>query len=256
MLSDFLKALFSQAWSLGSGTAVGLSLLVWERFAGGDIPGWGYGVVLIGMFLGASFQAWRQEHLLVDATRTEIAEIRDSRPHAVLKLVVRGKFLCVEVRNEGAQGSFRGFVETEPDEENRRLFPTNALWLQSGTDAPVEIGRRMAAALKIATEFEDRSTHYDDRGVEYLPHYGWKLLHADAAAGRDWFEGNEFLHNEDPNLPWFTARITVLSTPEMQGGLAIKRIRFVGRDAIDIDSNERYRPDLIITHEHEEEPPY
>ena len=246
MVLRFVGALVRHWFSLAGGAVVAVALLVWQQFGGPTIP-----ASIVATFLGlgvlvAAFFAWEDERRRADDAESALRALRQGRPEASTEIVLDDIYLCLQVRNTGAQGMFRATIETE--DGVRGLRPVPALWEQTMSSDPFEIGPGLSARLRVATLSEDRRTNIDDEGNEEPYTYGWSLLFSRPAGHRGWSGGRAPL--EDATREWFTVRVVVTSNPEMQSGRTIKRLRFVARDAIDLDSGERHRPRLVV---HEDE---
>jgi hypothetical protein len=244
VLKKFLGALVGHWFSILGGAVFSVGLMLWEKSGGPPIPGWVFGVLMGLAVVVAAFFAWTDECQRAEAAENALRDVQGRRPEAALGVLVNGFHLCLDIRNIGAQGTFRAMVETE----GGTLRPVPALW-ETMSNEPLEIGPGLSARLLLATLTEDRSTHVDNEGNEVPHSYGWSLFYSRPPGQMGL---SAYAPLEDAIREFFVLRIVVTSNPEMQSGRAIKRVRFVGRDAIDVDSGERHRPRLLIQRDEDE----
>jgi hypothetical protein len=109
----FLGALLRQWISIAGGATVSVGLLIWQAVADADIPGWMYTLVAVGTFIGSAFEAWKAESVRADRAQAKLDAADTHTPSAVLRPMVAGHLLLVEVRNDGADGVFRATIETD-----------------------------------------------------------------------------------------------------------------------------------------------
>jgi hypothetical protein len=240
LLTKFLSALVDHWFSIVGGVLVSVGLMIWEKSGGPPMPGWLFGSLMGLAVLVAAFFAWREQWQRAEQAEGALRDATDGRPDAVLEVLEDGFHLCLDVRNIGAQGLFRATVETEG---SGFLRPLPAVWEQTNSAAPFEIGRGLSGRLRLATLFEDRRHRTDDEGNELPDSYGWSLFYTRPGGQPRWSLSAPL---ENTTREWFTLRVVVTSNPEMQSGRAIKRLRFVGREVIDLDSAERYRPRHVV----------
>lgn len=239
-LRKFISALGDHWLSLAGGPFVSVLLMAWQQFGGPRIPS-AVVDVLVGVgVVVAAFFAWRDEWRRAERAENALRDATDGRPEAVLEVRVDTFHLCLDVWNTGAQGLFRATVETEG---SGFLRPLPAIWEQTNSADPFEIGRGLSGRLRLATLFEDRRFRTDDEGNELPESYGWSLFYTRPGGQPRWSVNTPL---DNATKEWFTLRVVVTSNPEMQSGRARKRLRFVGREVIDLDSAERHRPRHVV----------
>lgn len=250
MFWTFLGALLHQWISLAGGTIVSVALLIWQAAGNPNVPGWLFAVVAIGTFVGAAFQAWNAERVRADRVQDELNAMERARPSAVLRPMIDGQRLLVEVRNDGADGVFRATIETDGGGAGP-LEPMPAIWDLTDSHEPVEIPHGTWARIRVGTIHEERRPFWTPDGEEISPDYGWQLSYHKPPGHRGWNEGRRDLDAADAE--WFTVRIVVRSQPQLEGGAVSRRLRLIGHRAVDVESREQFTPRPIVVDEYYEE---
>jgi hypothetical protein len=209
-----------------------------------------YALVAVGTFIGAAFEAWKAESIRADRAQAKLDAADTHRPSAVLRPMVAGQLLLVEVRNDGADGVFRATIETDGG-GNGPLEPMPAIWDLTDSHEPVEIPQGTSARVRIGTIQEEHRPFWTPDGEEIGPDYGWDLSYHKLPGHRGWYEGRRDLDAADAE--WFTVRVVVRSQPQLEGGSMSRQLRLIGRRAVDMDSNEQLAPRPIVVDDYYEE---
>lgn len=160
-------------------------------------------------------------------------------PRASLKVLVDGRYLCVEVTNHGAPAAFSGIVQPGRGTASAAMAKP-ALWRHSN-DAECVIATGESAVFRVAQR--DRppaATESDDR----------KHLHPEGPqAWRMWYLQKGLGGSLDRICPVVSRAesdedgivLTVISDPPLDGRTAVKHISLHGDLATDLDTFDRFR---------------
>jgi|SRR5688572_9118490 hypothetical protein len=237
-------ALVKQWVAVTGGAVVAVGLMLWQAIGNATVPGWLYVLTATGAFIGAAFKAWKEERVRANGLQARIEAADRERPSAVLRPVVIGHSLLIEVRNDSADGLFRATIQTDGGWAGR-LEPLPAIWDLTESHEPLEISRGETARIRIATVQEDHQTFYSPDGEEVGPDYGWDLSYHRPPGHRGWAAGRRAL--DAPDAEWFAVRIDVRSQPQLIDGPVWRRLQLVGRHAVDLASGERFTPRPIVS---------
>jgi len=252
ILADFttyLERLVAHAWPQLGGS--GAALLT---AAAGEPNGWSRLLsVIVAIVLGlwAFFAAWREEHQKRLTAEQELDGIQNAAPLALLRIFVEGSRVMLSVTNDGAQGMFRVSMETEAGSV-RVIRRTSAVWEETNSDHPILIVPTLSARVQLASIDEDHMTYRDNDGEETPHTWGWTINAL--SVGQGYKPGRLPRQGlQEAGGDFCTLRVTVFSEPQMKGNFAVKRLRFTGREVIDLDSSERHRPTPIIFEDPDED---
>lgn len=243
--SLFVKNVGRHWGLLLGGTVVGGLDIFREGLGLGDWPRYLFLTLASTAVFWAFFAAWRDEHLARLKAQSDLAGVLDLRPSAVCRVFLQQeRYLCLEVRNEGCQGLFRALAEIE--EAGNPANRVTCLWQGATRARELQIERNLNGLIQVGFLEEDHRVDFDEDGEQQPVRVGWRVQGAPA-----WLYGRRNLGNEDGD--WFTLRITLISEPQMTANI-VKRLRFRGREVIDLDSGDRLRPGALIQRDDDDYP--
>jgi hypothetical protein len=149
----FLSAVVRHWFAWVIGAVVAVFVRFWPMVGEGNPPRWLFWTaVWVGLFL-ATFFAWREERKRAETATNQLKGYESLRPEAVLRLLVDGAWLLLEVRNDGATGQFTATIEADGGYGGRPLPPVPAVWDLTNNHHSVEL--RPAESAQRASQRSD-----------------------------------------------------------------------------------------------------